>query len=70
MDGSGSPVAPDQCDAEKMPSETHPDGCIVECPEVVEDQAGSANVTDAAEGDGVDSADGATGGGNWTVLHH
>ena len=46
-------MAPDSCDAEKMPSETHPDGCVVECPEVAEeDQAGSANATDTdAEGD-------------------
>ena len=59
MDGSGSPVAPDSCDAEKMPSETHPDGCVVECPEVAEeDQAGSANATDTdAEGDPDASAD-------------
>ena len=62
MDGSGSPVAPDLCDAEKMPSESHPDGCIVECPEVEGDQAGPANVTDTeTEGDEADeSADGAT----------
>ena len=59
MDGSGSPVAPDLCDAEKMPSETHPDGCIVACPEVAEDQAGLANVTDTdTDADG--SSDGAT----------
>ena len=60
MDGSGSPVAPDSCDAEKMPSETHPDGCVVECPEVAEeDQAGPANATDTdAEGDPGASADG------------
>ena len=66
MDGSGSPVAPDMCDAEKMPSETHPDGCIVECPEVAEDQSGAAaaNVTDTDTESGAEdddeSADGAT----------
>ena len=53
-------MAPDSCDAEKMPSETHPDGCVVECPEVAEDgQAGPANATDTdAEGDPGSSADG------------
>ena len=66
MDGSGSPVAPDMCDAAKMPSETHPDGCVVECPAEVAD--GAANATDTeTEQEGEDEA-AAAGGGDTVIL--
>ena len=63
MDGSGSPVAPDMCDAEKMPSEAHPDGCVVECP-----AAANATNTETEQEEGSGDAAAAAGGGDTEVT--